>query len=67
MLIDKQTISLSLSFPVHRCIFLIVLFAQYLRETSVPVAFYSREKGLTSTRVQIFKMFPVRIMTTETR
>ncbi|XP_029703932.1 solute carrier family 23 member 1 isoform X2 [Takifugu rubripes] len=41
------------------CIFLIVLFAQYLRETSIPVPFYSREKGLTSTRVQIFKMFPI--------
>uniref|UniRef100_A0A8D3D6Y5 Solute carrier family 23 member 1 n=1 Tax=Scophthalmus maximus TaxID=52904 RepID=A0A8D3D6Y5_SCOMX len=41
------------------CIFLIVLFAQYLRATSLPVPFYSRTKGLTSTRVQIFKMFPI--------
>ncbi|TKS83459.1 Solute carrier family 23 member 1 [Collichthys lucidus] len=41
------------------CILLIVLFAQYLRSTSLPVPFYSRKRGLTSTRVQIFKMFPV--------
>ncbi|CAF97330.1 unnamed protein product, partial [Tetraodon nigroviridis] len=41
------------------CIFLIVLFAQYLRETSIPLPYYSRKKGLTSTRVQIFKMFPI--------
>nr|XP_033502265.1 solute carrier family 23 member 1-like [Epinephelus lanceolatus] len=40
------------------CILLIVLFAQYLRATSLPVPVYSREKGLTSTKVQIFKMFP---------
>ncbi|XP_034033438.1 solute carrier family 23 member 1 [Thalassophryne amazonica] len=41
------------------CMLLIVLFAQYLRSTSVPVPFCSRKKGLTSTRVQIFKMFPI--------
>nr|XP_046266483.1 solute carrier family 23 member 1 isoform X3 [Scatophagus argus] len=41
------------------CILLIVLFAQYLRGTSLPVPVYSRRKGLTSTRVQIFKMFPI--------
>ncbi|XP_008302232.1 solute carrier family 23 member 1 [Stegastes partitus] len=41
------------------CILLIVLFAQYLRATSLPVPVYSREKGLTLTRVQIFKMFPI--------
>uniref|UniRef100_A0A8P4G8L1 Solute carrier family 23 member 1 n=1 Tax=Dicentrarchus labrax TaxID=13489 RepID=A0A8P4G8L1_DICLA len=41
------------------CILLIVLFAQYLRATSLPVPVYSRKKGLTSTRVQIFKMFPI--------
>ncbi|XP_076606219.1 solute carrier family 23 member 1 [Chaetodon auriga] len=41
------------------CILLIVLFAQYLRTTSVPVPVYSRKKGLTTTRVQIFKMFPI--------
>ncbi|KAL7390790.1 hypothetical protein ABVT39_027941 [Epinephelus coioides] len=41
------------------CILLIVLFAQYLRATSLPVPVYSREKGLTSTKVQIFKMFPI--------
>uniref|UniRef100_A0A3P8RW12 Solute carrier family 23 member 1 n=1 Tax=Amphiprion percula TaxID=161767 RepID=A0A3P8RW12_AMPPE len=41
------------------CILLIVLFAQHLRTTSLPVPVYSREKGLTSTRVQIFKMFPI--------
>ncbi|KAG7516755.1 solute carrier family 23 member 1 [Solea senegalensis] len=41
------------------CILLILLFAQYLRSTSLPVPVYSRTKGLTSTRVQIFKMFPI--------
>uniref|UniRef100_A0AAQ4RPG9 Solute carrier family 23 member 1 n=1 Tax=Gasterosteus aculeatus aculeatus TaxID=481459 RepID=A0AAQ4RPG9_GASAC len=41
------------------CIFLIVLFAQYLRETSLPVPVYTRKKGLTSTSVQLFKMFPI--------
>uniref|UniRef100_A0A4W6E2V0 Solute carrier family 23 member 1 n=1 Tax=Lates calcarifer TaxID=8187 RepID=A0A4W6E2V0_LATCA len=41
------------------CILLIVLFAQYLRATSLPVPVYSRKKGLRSTRVQIFKMFPI--------
>ncbi|XP_007556555.1 solute carrier family 23 member 1 isoform X1 [Poecilia formosa] len=41
------------------CMLLIVLFAQYLRTTSIPVPVYSRRKGLTSTRVQIFKMFPI--------
>ncbi|XP_029924003.1 solute carrier family 23 member 1 [Myripristis murdjan] len=41
------------------CILLIVLFAQYLRATSLPVPVYSRKKGLTSIRVQIFKMFPI--------
>ncbi|XP_072230582.1 solute carrier family 23 member 1 [Leuresthes tenuis] len=41
------------------CILLIVLFAQYLRTTSLPVPVYSRSKGLTSTKVQIFKMFPI--------
>uniref|UniRef100_A0A4W6E2U0 Solute carrier family 23 member 1 n=1 Tax=Lates calcarifer TaxID=8187 RepID=A0A4W6E2U0_LATCA len=42
-----------------QCILLIVLFAQYLRATSLPVPVYSRKKGLRSTRVQIFKMFPI--------
>uniref|UniRef100_A0A3Q2Q8C5 Solute carrier family 23 member 1 n=1 Tax=Fundulus heteroclitus TaxID=8078 RepID=A0A3Q2Q8C5_FUNHE len=41
------------------CMLLIVLFAQYLRTTSFPVPVYSRSKGLTTTRVQIFKMFPI--------
>uniref|UniRef100_A0A673BUT2 Solute carrier family 23 member 1 n=1 Tax=Sphaeramia orbicularis TaxID=375764 RepID=A0A673BUT2_9TELE len=41
------------------CILLILLFAQYLRATSLPIPVYSRTKGLTSTRVQIFKMFPI--------
>ncbi|KAG7224725.1 hypothetical protein INR49_004616 [Caranx melampygus] len=41
------------------CILLIVLFAQYLRATSLPVPVYSRKKGLRSTRVQVFKMFPI--------
>uniref|UniRef100_A0A7N6AN55 Solute carrier family 23 member 1 n=1 Tax=Anabas testudineus TaxID=64144 RepID=A0A7N6AN55_ANATE len=41
------------------CILLIVLFAQYLRMTSLPVPVYSRKKGLRTTKVQIFKMFPI--------
>ncbi|KPP73653.1 hypothetical protein Z043_107241 [Scleropages formosus] len=42
------------------CIFLIVAFAQYLRNWSLPIPIYSRQKGCTTTKVQIFKMFPVR-------
>lgn len=57
-LANKQS-SLSFCLCLCRCILLIVLFAQYLRTTSLPLPFYSRKKGLTSTRVQIFKMFPV--------
>ncbi|XP_063750588.1 solute carrier family 23 member 1 isoform X2 [Eleginops maclovinus] len=41
------------------CILLIVLFAQYLRTTSLPVPVWSRKNGLSSTRVQVFKMFPI--------
>ncbi|CAL1572507.1 unnamed protein product [Knipowitschia caucasica] len=41
------------------CIFLIVLFAQYLRTTSLPLPVYSPKKGLSSTRVQVFKLFPI--------
>uniref|UniRef100_A0A3Q3X3K6 Uncharacterized protein n=1 Tax=Mola mola TaxID=94237 RepID=A0A3Q3X3K6_MOLML len=41
------------------CILLILLFAQYLRETSLPVPVCSNTKGLTFTRVQIFKLFPI--------
>nr|XP_020446500.1 solute carrier family 23 member 1 [Monopterus albus] len=41
------------------CIMLIMLFAQYLRTTSVPLPAYSKNKGLAFTRVQIFKMFPI--------
>lgn len=41
------------------CILLILLFAQYLRAISLPVPVYSRKKGLSSTRVHIFKMFPI--------
>lgn len=58
---------LSLFLFLCRCILLIVLFAQYLRETSLPVPVYSRKKGLTSTRVQIFKMFPVNKEKTQTK
>jgi len=53
------SLSHCLSLYLCRCILLIVLFAQYLRETSLPVPAYNRKKGLTSTRIQIFKMFPV--------
>ncbi|XP_048086185.1 solute carrier family 23 member 1 isoform X1 [Alosa alosa] len=41
------------------CIFLIVLFAQYWRNWSIPIPTYSREKGCTTTKFQIFKMFPI--------
>ncbi|XP_061784346.1 solute carrier family 23 member 1 [Nerophis lumbriciformis] len=41
------------------CILLIVLFAQYLRATSLPVPVYSKKKGLRFTKVYIFKMFPI--------
>nr|XP_055035422.1 solute carrier family 23 member 1 [Misgurnus anguillicaudatus] len=41
------------------CIFLIVLFAQYLRNWACPLPAYTRQKGCHFTRVQIFKMFPI--------
>uniref|UniRef100_A0A8C7QNY9 Solute carrier family 23 member 1 n=1 Tax=Oncorhynchus mykiss TaxID=8022 RepID=A0A8C7QNY9_ONCMY len=41
------------------CIFLIVLFAQYLRNWSFPFLTYNRKKGFSITRFQIFKMFPI--------
>ncbi|KAK1875945.1 Solute carrier family 23 member 1 [Dissostichus eleginoides] len=41
------------------CILLIVLFCQYLRTTSLPVPVWSRKTGLSSTRVQVFRMFPI--------
>ncbi|KAJ7997308.1 hypothetical protein DPEC_G00227620 [Dallia pectoralis] len=41
------------------CIFLIVLFAQYLRNWSMPLPTYNRKKGFGTARVQIFKMFPI--------
>uniref|UniRef100_A0AAZ3STM5 Solute carrier family 23 member 1 n=1 Tax=Oncorhynchus tshawytscha TaxID=74940 RepID=A0AAZ3STM5_ONCTS len=40
-------------------IFLIVLFAQYLRNWSFPLPSYNRKKGFSTARVQIFKMFPI--------
>ncbi|KAL0994686.1 hypothetical protein UPYG_G00125810 [Umbra pygmaea] len=41
------------------CIFLIVLFAQYLRNWAVPLPTFNRKNGCSTTRVQIFKMFPI--------
>ncbi|KAK3524425.1 hypothetical protein QTP70_027968 [Hemibagrus guttatus] len=41
------------------CIFIIVLFAQYLRNWAAPFPFYSRQKGCHTFRFQIFKMFPI--------
>ncbi|XP_051532732.1 solute carrier family 23 member 1-like [Myxocyprinus asiaticus] len=41
------------------CIFLIVLFAQYLRNWACPFPVYTRKKGFHVTRVHIFKMFPI--------
>ncbi|XP_072562422.1 solute carrier family 23 member 1 [Paramormyrops kingsleyae] len=41
------------------CIFLIVAFAQYLRNWSLPIPIYTRRKGCTTAKVQIFKMFPI--------
>ncbi|KAM9499913.1 solute carrier family 23 member 1-like isoform 1-T3 [Salvelinus alpinus] len=40
-------------------IFLIVLFAQYLRNWSFPLPSYNRKNGFSTARVQIFKMFPI--------
>ncbi|KAK1161017.1 solute carrier family 23 member 1, partial [Acipenser oxyrinchus oxyrinchus] len=42
-------------------IFLIVLFAQYLRNAKCPVPVYRWGKGCTIVKIQIFKMFPVRL------
>ncbi|XP_077448687.1 solute carrier family 23 member 1 isoform X1 [Stigmatopora argus] len=41
------------------CILLIVLFAQYLRTTSLPFPVYSRKRGLRFSRLHVFKMFPI--------
>ncbi|XP_061607450.1 solute carrier family 23 member 1 isoform X5 [Phyllopteryx taeniolatus] len=41
------------------CILLIVLFAQYLRTTSLPVPVCTGKKGLSLSRVHVFKMFPI--------
>ncbi|XP_057676276.1 solute carrier family 23 member 1 isoform X2 [Corythoichthys intestinalis] len=41
------------------CILLIVLFAQYLRTTSLPFPVYSRTRGLRFSRIHVFKMFPI--------
>ncbi|XP_072315787.1 solute carrier family 23 member 1 [Eucyclogobius newberryi] len=42
------------------CILLILLFAQYLRSISLPLPFYnSKKKGVSYTRVHVFKMFPI--------
>ncbi|XP_005053979.1 PREDICTED: solute carrier family 23 member 1 isoform X1 [Ficedula albicollis] len=40
-------------------IFLIVLFAQYLRQVAIYVPGYRRGHGFVLLRVQIFKMFPI--------
>ncbi|NWW95148.1 S23A1 protein, partial [Rhynochetos jubatus] len=40
-------------------IFLIVLFAQYLRHVTVCLPGYRRSRGFVLLRVQIFKMFPI--------
>ncbi|XP_078453457.1 solute carrier family 23 member 1 isoform X1 [Lampetra planeri] len=40
-------------------IVLIILFSQYLRNTSVPVPVYRRGQGCSTNRFQIFKMFPI--------
>uniref|UniRef100_A0A8C3XZA7 Solute carrier family 23 member 1 n=1 Tax=Catharus ustulatus TaxID=91951 RepID=A0A8C3XZA7_CATUS len=40
-------------------IFLIVLFAQYLRQVAICVPGYRRGHGFVLLRVQIFKMFPI--------
>ncbi|KAG5844233.1 hypothetical protein ANANG_G00160200 [Anguilla anguilla] len=41
------------------CVFLIVLFAQYLRNWAVPLPTYKWQEGCTTTKVQIFKLFPI--------
>lgn len=42
-----------------RTIFLIILFAQYLRHITICLPGYRRGRGFVLLRVQIFKMFPV--------
>ncbi|KAJ3588660.1 hypothetical protein NHX12_009514 [Muraenolepis orangiensis] len=42
------------------CMFLIILFAQYLRDFSIPVPSYSRGHGFRRSRIHLFKMFPAR-------
>lgn len=44
-----------------RTIFLIVLFAQYLRQVAIVLPGYRRGHGFVLLRIQIFKMFPVGI------
>nr|XP_033783197.1 solute carrier family 23 member 1 isoform X2 [Geotrypetes seraphini] len=39
--------------------FLIILFAQYLRNISILLPSYKRGKGFTVLRLQIFKLFPI--------
>ncbi|XP_062309654.1 solute carrier family 23 member 1 isoform X1 [Osmerus eperlanus] len=41
------------------CIFLIVLFSQYLRNWPLPLPTYTRKRGFSTTKVHIFKMFPI--------
>ncbi|XP_036379775.1 solute carrier family 23 member 1 [Megalops cyprinoides] len=41
------------------CVFLIVLFAQYLRNWALPIPTYSRQEGYGTSKIQIFKMFPI--------
>ncbi|KAM6249534.1 solute carrier family 23 member 1 isoform 7-T7 [Spheniscus humboldti] len=45
--------------PARRTIFLIILFAQYLRHVAVCLPGYRRGSGFVLFRVQIFKMFPI--------
>ncbi|CAL8268608.1 unnamed protein product [Merluccius merluccius] len=41
------------------CILLIILFAQYLRDFSLPVPTYHRGRGFGRSRIHLFKMFPI--------
>ncbi|XP_036905041.1 solute carrier family 23 member 1-like isoform X2 [Sturnira hondurensis] len=40
-------------------IFLITLFSQYLKNTTVPVPIYGRQKGCHISKFQLFQVFPV--------
>ncbi|XP_042871306.1 solute carrier family 23 member 1-like isoform X2 [Penaeus japonicus] len=53
---DKASLHWGISFMTMA---LLILFSQYLRNVAVPLLSYSKEKGVSTTPVYIFKLFPV--------